>query len=183
MAQKYRYGRKRYLCCVLPKSTCYRNCSTERVCSVREEGEFRKNGAKNIPKSTIGMAPSNGCALREEGEFTLAQKYRYGRKRYLCACYQNQRAKWHHRTGVLREEGSSRWHKNTAGERDICAACYQNQRAVEGTKFNMVQKYRYGRKRYLCYVLSKTSTCTTERVCYICMALVQKYRDGRNRYL
>ena len=41
----------------------------------------------------------------------------------------------------------------------------------EEGKFILVQKYRYGRKRYLCYVLSKTSTCysncSTERVCSV----------------
>ena len=45
---------ERDICSVLPKSTCYRNGTIERVCSVREEGEF-----------------------------TLAQKYRYGRKIFV----------------------------------------------------------------------------------------------------
>ena len=40
LVQKYTDGRKRYLCYVLSKtSTCCSNCSIERVCSVREEGE------------------------------------------------------------------------------------------------------------------------------------------------
>ena len=158
-----------------PSNGCATSCYVAPPNERKESSQWHKNtqtGERDIcntcynKQRAVEMAPSNGvCSVREEGEFTLAQKYRYGRKRYLCAVLQK-----------------STCYRNGTIER-VCSV-------REEGEFTLAQKYRYGRKRYLCCVLPK-STCyrngTTERVCSVLeegeFTMAQKYRDGRKRYL
>ena len=82
----------------------------------------------------VEIAPPNGCALCEKKESSIwYKKYRYGRKRYLCTCYQKRRRAMmlRERCALCEKKEVQPGKKTDTGERDICATCYQKRRAVE----------------------------------------------------